>query len=78
MGARYPCVHGNLCCAYMRRLNVIYDRSCPDCEFYIPDVPFEPACCSSFEPALRNGMYDRAYREGYRASEMAHSLGLVC
>lgn len=31
-----PCVHGDLCCQYIREGRGILRASCPRCEFYAP------------------------------------------
>lgn len=38
-----PCLHGDLCRAYMRRFGrgYIYAGNCPTCEFYTPREEWE-------------------------------------
>lgn len=37
-GVCAPCIHGNLCRAYLNKYRRIYSNKCPhNCEFYEPD-----------------------------------------
>lgn len=82
MGVKYPCIHGDLCRAYMRKFGGghIYSTSCPNCEFYEPDCDckFECAAACTLASVLKDESFERGYREGRRSAVMAHALGLAC
>lgn len=39
--SKQPCIHGELCKAYLTRYHIIYSCYCPNCKFYEPKKVME-------------------------------------